>query len=206
MTVKMVIASHNRHKHEEMGRILGRFGIDTLTPEEAGADPEVEETGETFEENARLKALAVARATGLPAVADDSGLCVEALGGAPGVYSARYGGEALPYAEKMRRLLGELSKVPERGRAAKFVCAICCVFPDREMEITARGECRGAVAAVPDGGGGFGYDPIFIPEGFDKTFARLNASEKDAVSHRGRALADLADKLGRLLAEGKLRL
>ncbi|NLJ30231.1 MAG: XTP/dITP diphosphatase [Clostridiales bacterium] len=183
-----VIATHNRNKVKEFGRILAPLNIEGKTMPLG----EVEETGTTFAENAFLKADAACRQTGMPAVADDSGLMVEALNGAPGVYSARYAGENATDADRIKKLLSNLKDVPEEKRAAKFVCAICCVFPDGKR-IEAQGECHGTIAFAPRGNGGFGYDPVFLLDG--KTFGELDPREKDRVSHRGRALALFAEKL-----------
>ncbi len=183
-----IMATHNRHKVEELSRILEPMGIHVETAEL----PEVEETGTTFEENARLKALSACRATGLPSVADDSGIAVDALNGAPGVYSARYAGEDATDADRNRKLLDELKDVPEERRSARFVSAICCVFPGGE-EIAVTGVCEGSVAFAPRGQDGFGYDPVFLVG--DKTYAELSPAEKDAVSHRGKALRMLKEEL-----------
>ena len=183
-----VIATHNQNKVKEFGRILTPMNISVTT---APLD-EVEETGTTFAENAFLKADAACRQTGMPAVADDSGLMVDALGGAPGVYSARYAGENATDRDRIDKLLENLKDVPAEKRTGKFVSAICCVFPDgKRME--AQGECRGTIAFAPRGDGGFGYDPIFLING--KTFGELSPQEKDSVSHRGRALALFAEML-----------
>lgn len=183
-----VIATHNQNKVKEFGRILTPMNISVTT---APLD-EVEETGTTFAENAFLKADAACRQTGMPAVADDSGLMVDALGGAPGVYSARYAGENATDRDRIEKLLENLKDVPAEKRTGKFVSAICCVFPDgRRLE--AQGECRGTIAFAPRGNGGFGYDPIFLING--KTFGELSPQEKDSVSHRGRALALFAEML-----------
>lgn len=183
-----VIATHNPGKLKELQRILEPLHIDAVT---AKLD-EVEETGTTFAENAFLKADAACRQTGMPAVADDSGLMVDALNGEPGVYSARYAGEGATDYDRITKLLTNLKNVPLEKRTAKFVSAICCVFPNGE-KIEVQGECPGCIAFEPHGNGGFGYDPIFLVNG--KSFAELNASEKDAVSHRGRALRALAECL-----------
>ena len=186
--MELVIGTHNAGKIQEFERILRPIGIGVVC-----ADlPEVEETGETFAQNAFLKADSACRATGKPAVADDSGLAVDALNGAPGVYSARFAGESTPYPVKLQKLLDSIKDVPSEKRGAKFVCAICCVFPNGDR-IEAQAECRGSIAYVPSGNGGFGYDPIFLMG--DRTFAELGAEEKDAVSHRGRALRLFAQKL-----------
>ena len=183
----MVIATGNPHKVTEFARMLEPLGVSVRSQREAGTDVAVEETGRTFEENARLKARAVSRATGLAALGDDSGLCVDALGGAPGIFSARYAGPDATDADRIRKLLGELQSVPEGRRTARFVCAVCCVLPDGG-EITVHGECEGAIAFAPSGEDGFGYDPVFIEKTTGRTFAQLSAAEKDRLSHRGRAL------------------
>lgn len=183
-----VIATHNQNKVKEFGRILTPMNISVTT---APLD-EVEETGTTFAENAFLKADAACRQTGMPAVADDSGLMVDALGGAPGVYSARYAGENATDRDRIDKLLENLKDVPAEKRTGKFVSAICCVFPDEKC-MEAQGECCGTIAFAPRGDGGFGYDPIFLING--KTFGELSPQEKDSVSHRGRALALFAEML-----------
>jgi len=183
-----VIATHNRNKLKELRRILAPLNIDVTT---APLD-EVEETGTTFAENAFLKAEAACRQTGLPAVADDSGLMVDALNGEPGVYSARYAGEDASDLDRIHKLLENLKDVPQEKRTAKFVSAVCCVYPNGER-IDVQGECPGTIAFAPQGNGGFGYDPIFLVG--EKSFGELSAEEKDSISHRGRALAKLAAKL-----------
>ena len=183
--MKLVLASKNEKKLREMNEILSGMGVEVCSQADAGVDVDVEETGTTFEENSLLKAKAVMEASGLPAIADDSGLCVDALNGAPGVYSARYGGEGLDDAGRYRLLL---SSMPAgRPRAAKFVSVITCCFPNGDV-LTARGECPGTIAFAPMGEGGFGYDPVFFLPKLKKTFAQLSAEEKNAVSHRGKAL------------------
>ena len=186
--MKFVIATHNQHKLQELQRILAPLGIEAITADLS----EVEETGTTFAENAMLKAQSACRETGLPAVADDSGLEVEVLDGRPGVYSARYAGENATDAQRMEKLLGELEGVPAEKRGARFVSAVCCVFPDGER-IQAEGECPGAIAFAPAGEDGFGYDPVFLCG--EKTFAQMTAAEKDAVSHRGKALEKFSQAL-----------
>lgn len=190
--MKLVLASKNAHKLEELQAILADLGVEVVPESAVGVDVAVEETGTTFEENAYLKAHAVMEATGLPAVADDSGLCVDALNGAPGVYSARYGGEELDDPGRCRLLMDNLRGMLDRR--CKFVSCICCCFPDGSR-LEARGECPGTVAYAPRGEGGFGYDPIFFVPSLKKTFAQLTAQEKNAVSHRGIALRDFAEKL-----------
>ena len=188
----MVLASKNTHKLMEMKAILGQLGVEVVLESDVGVDVDVEETGETFEENAALKARAVMEATGLPAIADDSGLCVAALGGGPGVYSARYGGEGLTDADRYQLVLDGLRG--ELDRSAKFVSCICCTFPGGDT-ITARGECPGVITYAPRGEEGFGYDPVFFLPEYKKTFAQMTAEEKNAVSHRGRALAKFKTEL-----------
>ena len=190
--MKLVLASKNQKKLVEMNDILSHLGIEVCSEAEAGVDLEVEETGTTFEENSLLKAKAVMEASGLPAIADDSGLCVECLNGAPGVYSARYGGEGLSDEDRYRMLLENMRG--QMTRAAKFVSVITCCFPNGDV-LTARGECPGTIAFAPMGEGGFGYDPVFFLPKLKKTFAQLAPEEKNAVSHRGRALEAFQAKL-----------
>ena len=189
--MKLVLASRNEKKLAEMNHILSQLGIQVCSEAQAGVDVEVEETGATFEENSLLKARAVMEASGQPAIADDSGLCVDALGGAPGVYSARYGGPELDDVGRYRLLLENLKGQP---RGAKFVCVITCCFPNGDT-LTARGECPGTIAFAPMGEGGFGYDPVFFLPGLKKTFAQLTPEEKNAISHRGMALRAFREQL-----------
>lgn len=189
--MRFVLASRNKGKLAEMSEILGGLGVEIVLQSELGIDVEVEETGETFAENARLKARAVMEASGLPAIADDSGLCVDALGGGPGVYSARYGGD-ISDAEKVQLLLANMRGAPTR--AAHFACAIVCAFPDG-TELTAEGRVDGSIAYAPMGSDGFGYDPVFRYAPAGRTFAQMTREEKAAVSHRGNALRDFANKL-----------
>ncbi len=195
--MKFVLASKNDHKLAEMRRILDGLGVEVVLESDVGADVDVEETGETFEENSLLKAKAVMEATGLPAIADDSGLCVNALGGAPGVYSARYGGEGLSDQDRYRLVLEALRGQLDRG--AKFVSVVTACFPGGAV-LTARGECPGTIAYAPLGENGFGYDPVFFVPALRKTFAQMTAEEKNAISHRGRALEKFKTEL-----EGYLR-
>ena len=194
--MKLVLASKNPHKLKELEEILSGLGVEVMLESEAGVDVEVEETGTTFEENALLKAKAVCEASGLPAVADDSGLCVDALNGAPGVYSARYGGEGLDDPGRCRLLLENLRG--QLDRRGKFVSAICCCFPNGDT-VTARGECPGTIAYAPRGENGFGYDPIFFLPSLKKTFAQLTPEEKNAISHRGNALREFKTELEKYL-------
>lgn len=189
-----VIASNNKKKIAELDRILKPLDIYAKTVEELGLESiEVEETGSTFEENAEQKAKAVCEYTGRPAIADDSGLVVDALDGAPGVYSARYAGANATDADKIDKLLRELMKTGSSNRNAHFECVICCYFPNGE-KIFAHGRCDGTIGYAPRGTNGFGYDPIFFVEG-NKTFAELSDNQKDAMSHRGKALKELVHLL-----------
>ena len=189
--MKIIAATKNKNKLREFGEILKGFEI--ISQEEAGIDIDVEETGTTFEENSFLKAKAIYDASGIPAIADDSGLCVDALGGEPGVYSARYGGEGYDDAGRVQLLLKNMKDIPDEKRTARFVCAITMVSDDGV--ITARGECEGRINHAPVGENGFGYDPIFYMEEYDKTTAQMTPDEKNAVSHRGKALRIFAEKL-----------
>ena len=189
--MKFVLASQNKGKLVEMQGILQSLGVEIVLQSELGVSVDVEETGTTFEENARLKAVAVMQATGLPAIADDSGLCVDALNGGPGVYSARYGGD-ISDPEKVQLLLANMRGASTR--AAHFATAIVCAFPDGD-ELVAFGRCDGSIAYAPAGDMGFGYDPVFFYPAFGKTFGQSTREEKASVSHRGKALRDLAVKL-----------
>ena len=189
-----LIATHNMKKRDEMQRILAPLGIRVLLAEEAGVTlTDVEETGETFEENALLKAESGCRESGMPCIADDSGLAVDALDGAPGVYSARYSGVHGDDDANNEKLFAALAQTPEDARGAAYVSVACCAYPDG-THLTARGECRGRIGYTLRGNGGFGYDPMFLPEeyGFEKTMAELTAQEKDAISHRGKSVRALA--------------
>ena len=190
--MKFVLATQNPKKLKEMDMILKTLGVEVVSEAELGLTLEVEETGETFEANARLKAKAVMEATGLPAIAGDSGLCVDALGGAPGVYSARYGGEGLDDAGRYQLLLNALRG--QTNRAAHFHTTIVCAFPNGD-ELVVDGDCAGTIAFVPMGEGGFGYDPVFFVPELRKTFSQLTAEEKAAISHRGKALRELKGAL-----------
>ncbi len=191
--MRYVIATHNPAKLKELSRILEPLGIQAVTDRDLGVElPEVEETGTTFAENAFLKAESACRFTGLPAIADDSGIAVDALNGGPGIYSARYGGPAATDRDRNRKLLAELDGLPPEQRGAHYVCAICCVFPDGSEPLTAEGRMYGTIGNEERGAGGFGYDPLFIVApgvpGAGKTAAELTETEKDAISHRGNAL------------------
>lgn len=188
-----LIATHNMKKQAELERILEPLGINVLTADMAGVNlTDVEETGKTFEENAFLKAASGCKESGMVCVADDSGLSVDALDGAPGVYSARYAGDHGNDEKNIEKLLDELKDVPQEKRGAKFVSAVCCCFPDGRS-FTVRGECHGVIAFEKHGNGGFGYDPVFLVG--DKTFGELSAEEKDKLSHRGNALRLFAEEV-----------
>ncbi len=193
-----ILATHNMKKRDELHRILSPLGIRVHLAEELGIElTDAEETGETFEENAYIKAESGCRESGYPCIADDSGLSVDYLGGAPGVYSARYAGEHGNDEKNNEKLLKELEGVPFEERGAAFISAVCCVYPDGRT-VTARGECRGRIGFEPVGKGGFGYDPLFMAEKYDYKLstAQLTAEQKDAISHRGAALRELAAKIG----------
>lgn len=189
--MKIIAATKNKNKLREFGEILKGFEI--ISQEEAGLDIDVEETGSTFEENSMLKARAIYEACKIPAIADDSGLVVDALGGEPGVYSARYGGEGLDDRGRVELLLKNMKDVPHKERTARFVCAITLV--DGDKVITARGECEGIIAHEPSGENGFGYDPVFFVEKYKKTLAEVTPEEKNAISHRGKALRAFEQKM-----------
>lgn len=190
--MKVILASKNQHKLTELSAILSQLGFEIALESEYGLDIEVEETGTTFEENSFLKADAVMKASGLPVLADDSGLMVDALDGAPGVYSARYGHKASDK-ERTAYLLENMKDVPEEKRGAKFVCVITCLFPDGR-KIVARGECPGVIARAPHGENGFGYDPVFYLPELGMTYAELPGKQKNAISHRARALQEFCRK------------
>ena len=184
--MKLVLASDNAHKLTEFRELFRTLDAELISKAESGAAGEVEETGTSFAENAFIKAEAVMRATGLPAIADDSGLCVDALGGDPGVHSARYTGRHEDSDQDRYRLL--LKNLGDRAdRTARFVCSLCCVFPNGDV-LRAEGACEGSILFAPRGENGFGYDPVFQPDGFDRSMAELTMEEKNAISHRGKAL------------------
>lgn len=186
---EIIIATKNKGKLKEFTRMLAPLGYGVVSAEEAGFTDEVEETGATFAENAALKARTIAKACGKAAVGDDSGLCVDALGGAPGVYSARYAGNGHDDEANIAKLLKNMRDVPDGERGAHFECAIVCAFPDGS-EICARGRCDGEILREKRGEGGFGYDPIFGVS-CGKSFGELSPEEKDKISHRGKALSEL---------------
>ncbi len=197
--MKFIIATNNKKKLREMGAILEKFGVEALSLAEAGIESDVEETGTTFEENSRLKAVAAMQVSGLPAIADDSGLEVDALGGAPGIYSARYGGEKCKDdVERYQYLLENMEDVPDGERTARFVSVITCVFPDGR-EISARGEIEGEILRGAYGEGGFGYDPIFFVPEEGMTTAEMSQERKNEISHRAKSLKIMAEKLEEVL-------
>ncbi|MDD7331834.1 RdgB/HAM1 family non-canonical purine NTP pyrophosphatase [Eubacterium sp.] len=204
-----ILATNNMKKQAEMQRILSPLGINVVTAKMLGITlPEVVEDGDTFEANAKIKAESACKITGLPAIADDSGLCVDYLDGYPGIYSARFanieihGGECVDNErnaddeDNNNLLLKKLEGVEEEKRTAYYVCAICCIFPDGK-EITVRGECHGHIGFERDGNAGFGYDPLFIING--KSFGKYEGEEKDKISHRGKALRLLAKELEKII-------
>ena len=193
--MKVVLASKNPHKLVEISKITEQFDMELVLQSELGVDIDVEETGTTFEENSYLKARAVMEATGLPALADDSGIAVDALNGEPGIYSARYGfDESLDDWGRLQLLLKNTEKVPDGQRQAQFVCVITLVTPDGKV-IQARGEVHGELLRAPAGEGGFGYDPIFYYPPMGKSTAEMSPEEKNRVSHRGVALQVFYQKL-----------
>ena len=204
-----ILATNNMKKLAEMQRILSPLGINVVTAKMLGITlPEVVEDGDTFEANAKIKAESACKITGLPAIADDSGLCVDYLGGYPGIYSARFanieihGDECVDNEKNAddednnNLLLEKLQGVAENDRTAYFVCAISCIFPDGK-EISVRGECHGIIGFERDGNAGFGYDPLFIING--KSFGKYEGEEKDKISHRGKALRSLAEELKKII-------
>ena len=193
--MKVVLASKNKHKLVEISKITEKFGIELILQSEIGIDLDVEETGTTFEENSYIKAEAVMKATGLPALADDSGIAVDALNGEPGIYSARYGfDDSLDDWGRLLLLLKNTEHVPDGQRQAQFVCVITMVTPDGRT-IQARGEIHGELLREARGENGFGYDPIFYYPPFGKSTAEMDPEEKNAVSHRGNALRVFYSKL-----------
>lgn len=197
MTVQIVLASKNAKKIVELQRILAEAdltGIEVLSTAEFPDLPDVPETGVTFAENALLKATAIAAETGLPALADDSGICVDVLGGCPGVFSARWAGRHGDDVANLELLLAQLADISDSHRGAHFTCAAALAFPDGR-QVVEEGIVEGVLVHEPRGENGFGYDPVFVPDGEDRTTAEMSAAEKDAISHRGRALRALVPAL-----------
>ena len=189
--MKVVLASQNRHKLAEIQAILSRFDMELVLQSELGVSIDVDESGSSFEENSELKARAVMEATGLPAIADDSGLCVDVLGGAPGIYSARYGApDCRTDRDRLNYLLQNMRGVRSDERTARFVCVITLLYPDGR-KLVARGSCEGLIAFEPRGEDGFGYDPVFYVPSMGCTFAQMGADCKNRISHRANALMRL---------------
>ncbi|HEV8089001.1 MAG TPA: RdgB/HAM1 family non-canonical purine NTP pyrophosphatase [Actinomycetota bacterium] len=193
---RIALATHNPHKLRELGRICAGWPTEWVSVEthDPSAFPDVEETGATYLDNARLKAEAVAAAIGLPALADDSGIEVDALGGAPGARSARYAGEHASDEENLRALIQAIRGIPASGRSARYRCVAALAWPDGRFQHV-DGTCEGTLRTSPAGTGGFGYDPIFVPIGWEVTMAELTDEEKDRISHRGRAFRALLELL-----------
>jgi XTP/dITP diphosphohydrolase len=193
--MKIIAATHNKDKIREIRQILADAGVCIVSMSEAGLDAlDVEENGSTFEENATLKAEEVTRLTGIAALADDSGLCVDALAGAPGIYSARYAGPEADTRANNAKLLEAMRDVPEAERTGRYVSAVALAYPDGRL-LVVRGECEGRILFDERGSGGFGYDTLFAPEGSERSFAEMPAEEKNRISQRSRALAQLRDAL-----------
>lgn len=201
--MKLLIGTHNPGKLREYRQLLAGLPITVLSPEDIGLQAlNVAETGTTFAENAEIKAMAYAEVGKCHALADDSGLEVDALGSAPGVYSARYGGEGLDDRGRRLKLLDELKDVADERRTARFVCCIAVVHPQTLSPVIVTGTCEGRITREErDSGKGFGYDPIFLPDGYDRTFGEMAAEVKNSISHRGKALAQLVPVLARLASE-----
>jgi XTP/dITP diphosphohydrolase len=195
--MRFVVASANKGKIQEIKKVLEGTSLEVISMAEAGFNDEIDETGVTFEENAMIKAETIARKVDAIVMADDSGLEVDALNGAPGVYSARYAGPGATDMDRVIKLLGELSEVPDEKRQGRFVSAIAVVLPDGRSFIV-RGTCEGIIAREPSGSNGFGYDPIFYMPEFNCTMAELSIEEKNQISHRGRALVKMVEKLREL--------
>ena len=189
--MRMILASNNAHKAEELRAILSVLGVETLTMRESGFSSDPEENGTTFAENAYIKAKSLFDLAGCAVIADDSGLAVDALGGAPGVYSARYAGEDADDAKNNEKLLRELENIADPRRTAAFVSAICCILPDGRV-LRAEGRCPGIILRRAAGDGGFGYDPLFYVPEYGRTFAEMSSAEKNSVSHRARALREFS--------------
>lgn len=192
---EIVFASHNEGKIKEIKKLLAPYGIKVKSALDMNL-PDVEETGKTFEENSLLKSRTIAKLVNMPCLADDSGLCVDALNGAPGVYSARYAPNR-DFDKGMEKLLAEMEKSPNKSRNAHFSCVISLAWPDGQYKVFA-GQVDGKIAFHKMGAGGFGYDPLFVPEGFTSSFAQMCQEEKNKISHRGRAVEKLKDFLNNL--------
>jgi len=191
---KFIVATKNKGKLNEISEILADFPYDVVSMEQVGIDDDIEETGKTFEENALIKALEINKLTGQIVIADDSGLEVDFLDGAPGIYSARFAGEGATDQDKNNKLLSLLKDVPFEKRTARFVCVIAVVFADGS-NFTVRGTCEGHIAFAPEGTNGFGYDPIFYVPEYSMTTAKMTSEMKHQISHRGKALRQMVGKL-----------
>lgn len=200
--MNIVFASKNQGKVRECREILEDTGIRLLSMADLELHIDVVEDGHSFLENALIKATTIAGLIQKPVLADDSGLVVDALGGAPGIYSARYGGPGLRDEERMQLLLSELADLPENKRTARFVCVMALVFPDGQ-NVTARGVCEGSIVTEPQGSGGFGYDPVFRPRGYSDTFGVLSAETKNRISHRSAALSKMHAQLSAIMAKAR---
>lgn len=201
MTDKIIFATGNENKVKEIREILKGSGIEVITMKEAGIDVDIVEDGKTFEENALIKARTVMKAAGFPALADDSGLSIDALDGAPGIYSARYLGHDTSYDVKNRHILDELKNVPDEKRGARFTCAMALVLPDAR-EFVKTGVMEGRIAHDIAGANGFGYDPIFFLPEYGKTSAEISPAEKNSISHRGKALRAMEQVIRELFIPG----
>lgn len=197
---RLIAATKNKGKLEEIAQLLAQFPYEVVSMEQIGITDDIEENGSTFEENALIKAESIWKATGEAVIADDSGLEVDCLDGAPGIYSARYAGEGATAAEKNRKLLNALKNVPADKRSARFVCAIAVVLADG-TSLTVRGVCEGYIAAEPAGSNGFGYDPLFYVPEFGLTIAQMDSDTKNGISHRGNALRKVVEELERILPD-----
>lgn len=196
--MKIIIATHNKHKVVEFKRILEPMGFEVLSQSEANIDVDIVEDGKTFAENSFKKAEAVKNAANCISIADDSGICIDAFNGEPGIYSARFLGEDTPYTTKNAIVLDRMKSVSEENRGARYVCAISCIFPNGDT-IAAEGICEGKIGYEPSGSNGFGYDPIFYVG--EKSMAQMTDEEKDSISHRGVALREFVIKLTDYLKE-----
>ncbi|KGP90900.1 nucleoside-triphosphate diphosphatase [Pontibacillus chungwhensis BH030062] len=195
---KIIVATHNEGKVREFRQLFSKYNIETLSLDDLDRNlPEVEETGETFEENAELKARTISSILNVPVIADDSGLEVDALNGSPGVYSARYAGEPKDDQKNLDKVLLELKG--ENNRTARFVCVLALSIPGQSV-VFERGTCEGHLLEEPQGGSGFGYDPIFVPDGYTATMAEIGADEKNKISHRSQALSKMEDKIHQLFS------
>ena len=202
--LKLCLGTTNRGKQRELVELLGDWTGEIVFPQDLGLTLDVEETGQTFAENATQKALAYARAAGMPALADDSGLEVDALDGAPGIYSARYAGPGASDEERYRKLLAALAGTPPEARTARFRCAVAVAQPGGQV-VVAEGKCEGVIAFAPRGENGFGYDPVFYMPSLDQTMAELSAETKNRISHRARAIQAARPLLDELCAAGEDR-